>query len=375
MSLDLETEDFDQIFAVVPHIKKLSLRNCCQFKDSNVDYMIEKATELNDIQLLGANLVTNDKWIELFSARGEALKALRVEWLDASFNDQAVQALATFCPNLERLKLERCKLIGADSLDAICRLQKLKHLTLRFHKEVTMERLVNLIEHIGANLETLCVEHFLENNECAEPTDKILETIHEKCSSLRKFRFTENNECSDDGYVSLFTDWSNPPLRYVDLNSTRDIDNTKPDGPEDITIGLGSEGFKAMMQHSGAALEYLDISSCRHISLETFAEVFDGVKQYPKLREINLSFCPVVDTVIVAGIFRCCPRLQKVVTFGCFQVMDVVVPRGIVLIGAPKAHDAIEQFGETLMDFQKEIEREVNGATRVVGGRVVPVMG
>lgn len=31
--------------------------------------------------------------------------------------------------------------------------------------------------------------------------------------------------------------------------------------------------------------------------------------------------------------------------FGCFDVTDVVVPRGVVLIGVPKAQDEIEQFG------------------------------
>jgi DNA repair protein RAD7 len=336
--------------------------------------MIEKAQYLSDIELRGANLVTNDKWIDLFVARGKDLKSFKVEWLDASFDDQAVEALATFCPNLERLKLERCKLIGADSIDAISRMEHLKHLTLRFHREVPMERMVNLISTIGGQLETLCLEHFLENNEDCEPTDKILETIHNTCTSLRKFRFTENSECSDAGYVSLFSNWSNPPLHYVDLNSTRDIDNSNPDGPEDA-IGLGSAGFQALMQHSGSALEFLDISSCRHITHETFADVFDGEKQYPKLREINLSFCPVVDTQIVAAVFRCCPKIQKVVTFGCFQVMDVTVPRGIVLIGAPKAHDAIEQFGDTLMEFQKEMQAQMDGSTNVIGGRVVPVMG
>jgi DNA repair protein RAD7 len=58
----LETEDYDQIFAICPNVKRLSLRNCCQFKDSNIDYMNERASALEDIQLLGANLVSNDKW-------------------------------------------------------------------------------------------------------------------------------------------------------------------------------------------------------------------------------------------------------------------------------------------------------------------------
>ncbi|KAF2281597.1 RNI-like protein [Westerdykella ornata] len=363
----LETEDYDQIFAIVPGIKKLVLRNCCQFKDANMEYMIEKARHLTDIQLLGANLVSNDKWIDLFVARGPDLKFFKVEWLDAAFDDQAVEALATFCPNLERLKIERCKQLGTASIDAIARMEKLEHLTLRFYQEVPIERLINLIGCVGANLQTLCLEHFLDNSD--DPNDHILEAIHSTCSKLSKFRFTENHECSDEGYVNLFTNWANPPLRYIDLNSTRDLDNANPDGPQDKPIGLASAGFKALMQHSGSAIEYLDISSCRHISYATFSEIFDPkTNVYPRLREINLSFCPVVDTAIIAGVFRCCPEIKKVVTFGCFQVADVVVPRGVVLIGAPKAQDAIEQFGEMVMEFQKEVEG-------VGAGRVVPVMG
>jgi DNA repair protein RAD7 len=365
----LETEDYDQIFAICPNVKKLSLRNCCQFKDSNMEYMIEKARHLVDIQLLGANLISNDNWINLFIARGQDLKSFKVEWLDAAFDNQAVEALATYCPNLERLKLERCKQLDVQSVDAIAHMKHLQHLTLRMYNEVPQERVVNLIGQVGGNLRTLCLEHVLDGT--LEATDHILDAIHNTCHHLSKFRFTENNECSDEGFANLFTDWTNPPLRYIDVNSNRDLDNTNPDGPEDRPIGLGSLGFAAMMKHSGSALQFLDVSSCRHISRETFAEAFDGVKKYPQMREINLSFCPVVDTSIIAAIFRSCPSIKKVVTFGCFEVADVVVPSGIVLIGAPKAQDAIEQFGDTLMDFQKELQKGMEG---MYGPRPVPVM-
>ena len=333
--------------------------------------MNEKAKSLVEIQLLGANLVSNDKWAELFIARGQDLKSFKTEWLDAAFDDQAVEALATFCPNIERLKLERCKQIGEDSVDAIARMQHLKHLTLRYYKDVSRDKLIHLITSIGGNLRTLCLEHFLDST--VDPTDDVLETIHDKCHHLSKFRFTENHECSDAGYVNLFSNWNNPPLRYIDVNSTRDLDNTNPDGPEDYPIGLASNGFRELMSHSGQRLEFLDISSCRHISHATFAEIFDGTRQYPYLSEINLSFCPVVDTEIIAGIFRSCPQIKKVVTFGCFQVTDVVVPRGIILIGAPKAQDQIEQFGEVVLDFQKDFEKEMNDMRAM--GRIVPVMG
>ncbi|OAL49865.1 DNA repair protein-like protein Rad7 [Pyrenochaeta sp. DS3sAY3a] len=367
----LETEDYDQIFAVCPNVKRLSLRNCCQFKDSNIDYMNEKAKSLSEIQLLGANLVSNDKWMELFIARGKDLKSFKVEWLDASFDDQVVEALTTFCPNLERLKLERCKRIGADSIDAIARFQHLKHLTLRFYESVPHDKLINLITAVGKDLRTLCLEHFLDSS--VDPTDDVLDVIHNTCRHLSKFRFTENNECSDAGYVNLFSNWENPPLRYIDVNSARDIDNSNPNGPEEEPIGLASDGFRELMMHSGSRLEFLDISSCRHISHATFAEIFDGERTYPYLREVNLSFCPVVDTEIVAGIFRSCPQIKKVVTFGCFQVADVVVPRGIVLIGAPRAQDQIEQFGDVVLDFQKNMETEMNEMRAM--GRIVPVLG
>jgi DNA repair protein RAD7 len=365
----LETEDYDQIFAVCPTVKKLSLRNCCQFKDSNIDYLVEKAKSLAEIQLLGANLVSNDKWIELFIARGQDLKALKLEWLDAAFDDQAVEALSTFCPNIERLKLERCKKLGVDSIDAIARMEQLEHLTLRMYEQIPREKIVSMVTSVGAHLRTLCLEHVLDTD--SDPSDDILDAIHKTCHHLSKFRFTENNECTDDGYVNLFTNWSNPPLRYIDVNSLRDMDNTNPDGPEDYPIGLASGGFQALMAHSGSRIEYLDISSCRHISHATFTDIFDGTKQYPHLGEINLSFCPVVDTQIVAGIFRCCPQLQKVVAFGCFQVADVVVPRGIVLIGAPKAQDQIEQFGDTVMEFQQELQKEMDEMR--AAGRLMPM--
>ncbi|KAF9738156.1 DNA repair protein, partial [Paraphaeosphaeria minitans] len=363
----LETEDYNQIFAVVPHVKKLSLRNCCQFKDINVDYMIEKAKHLADIQLLGANLVSNDKWMDLFIARGHDLRSLKLEWLDAAFDDQAVEALTTFCTNLERLKLERCKQIGPDSIDAIARLEKLQHLTLCYQKDIPRDRVVNLIAHVGLGLRTLCLERFIDAENENGPTDDLIDVIRNTCTRLEKLRFSGNNECSDAGYVNLFTGWPNPPLRHIDINSTRDIDNANPDGPED-PVGVSSAGFHALMQHSGSKLEYLDISSCRHISHETFAYIFSAEQTWPCLREINLSFCPVVDTQVVAGIFRSCPQIKKVVAFGCFEVHEVVVPRDIVLIGAPRAQDAIEQFGQVVMDFQKEFDGVENptGMNRIV---------
>ena len=69
-----------------------------------------------------------------------------------------------------------------------------------------------------------------------------------------------------------------------------------------------------------------------------------------------------MDEVVLHGLFRSCPALERVVAFGCFGIgvgLDaagdcagdaatataLTVPRGVVLIGVPRAQDAIEQFG------------------------------
>ena len=336
------------MFAIVPYVEKLSLRNCYQFKDENVEYMLEKATKLKHIQLYSANLVTNDKWIEVFVRRAKELETLKLEWLDAAFDDQAVEAMVEFCPNVSRLKFKRCRQLGVEAIDAIARLEKLEHLSLQLNQEIPGERLVNLIGQLGSKLRTLSLERFLD------ASDDVLAAIHDTCRNLSKFRFTENDYCTDAGFVALFTDWANPPLRFVDLSSNRDIDNSNPEGPED-PIGLASAGFKALMAHSGSKVERLDIASCRHITHSAFSDVFDGQKQYLCLKEINVSFCTTVDTVVVAGMFKSCPSLKKVVAFGCFSIEDVVVPRGIVLIGVPKAQDAIEQFGDSWLNVERAL--------------------
>lgn len=340
----LETEDYTELFASVPHIQKIVLRNACQFKDENLEYMLDKCKNVRYLQLYAANLVTDNMWSELFMRQGQKLQELKLQWLDAAFDDDAVNTMVEFAPSLVRLKLKLCRRITSDSIDAISKLKKLRHLSLQTSAEVQSERVVNLIGCVGANLETLSLEHFLDAD------DDVLDVIHSQCHDLRKLRFSENDYCSDAGFAALFNGWTNPPLHFADFNSTRDVDNQNPNGPKEA-IGLASDGFRALMKHSGQQLRSLNLASCRHISHDAFMEVFDGQKIYPELKTLDISFCNPVDTVIVAGIFKSCPRLERLVSFGNFSVEGVIVPKGVVLIGVPKTLDVIEQAGVADIDM------------------------
>jgi len=348
----LEADDYKQIFAVVPNIKKIVLSNACQVKDEVIDYMLEKCRKLKHLQLYAANLVTNDMWHRCFREAGSKLEVVKLKWLDAAFEDAVVRDLVAYCPSLERLKLKLCRRIGDDAVRAISDLPQLKHVSLQLNKEVSTSTLITLIEKRGPGLRTLSLEKFLDAD------DEVLQAIHDNCNQLSKLRFSQNDTATDAAYATLFTDWSNPPLTYVDFNSTRDVDNNNPTGPEEA-IGMASTGFKALMTHSGAALKHLDIASCRHIELTAFIDTFNGSQTYPALEYINVSFCNRVDTSVIAGIFKSCPNLKRLVAFGCFDVQDVVVPRNIALIGVPRAQDAIEQFGVGI-EVDEAIGRMVN---------------
>ena len=345
----LETEDYIRIFSYIPTVRNINLRNTGQIKDEVLDYIMERDIPLRQIQLEAANLVTNEKWIDFFQLSGHRLETLKLTWLDFAMDETAFYALVQSCPNLSRLKLKKCFKLGNNALKAISGLKDLQHLSLQLNQPISPETLADLLVSVGSGLETLSLQTFNDAD------DKVLSTIHDQCTKLRKFRLTDNDVCTDVGFVSLFTEWFNPPLSFIDLSSTRSLDYEAPDGPEEA-IGLASAGFKAMMKHSGLALERLDVSSCRHISHDTFASVFDGKEEYPMLKELNLSFLTKVDTPIVAGVFKSCPKLNKLTTFGCFNVTDVQVPVGVALIGLPNAQDSIVQGdlfqADLAMDFQ-----------------------
>lgn len=349
-ALELEVEDYKKLFSIVPKVQKLNLQNAGQFKDEVIDYILERNIPLQQLQLEAANLVSNEKWVEFFERSGYRLESLKLSWLDYSMDDDTFKHLIRSCPNIRRLKMKKCFRLGDPSLGAISELKHLEHLSLQIPLSPSSIATSELIQSVGSNLRTLSLENF------DDADDDVLASIHSSCNSLNKLRFTQSDICTDLGFVSLFKNWTNPPLSIIDLSGNRSIDYAQPDGPDEPT-GLASAGFLAMMNHSGPQLERLDISSCRHITYKTFADVFDGKRQYPNLQEINISFLTRVDTMIVAGMLRSCPQLVKIGAFGCFNVKDVAVPRGVAIIGLPNAQDSIVQEGDLDADLWSALPR------------------
>ncbi|KAL4866397.1 hypothetical protein BDV12DRAFT_210565 [Aspergillus spectabilis] len=330
----LETDDFQKIFTFMPALTNVNLRFAGQLKDNVIDYMLDRNLKIKHLQLDAANLVSDPRWRQVFQKLGGQLETLRLSNLDFSFDDETVEVLCKSCTRLRRLKLHNCWKMSDRSLQAISTLPSLEHLSLNMILETKTENLIGLVSRLGSNLRTLSLQGF------PLADDTLLEVIHDKCRQLSKLRFSDNSTCTDKGFVKLFESWSNPPLEFMDFSSTRDMDNSNPDGPTDA-IGLASNGIVALMRHSGSMIRKLSIASCRHISYAALEEVFAEGKSYPNLRELDVSFQTAVDDYLVGRIFQCCPAIKQVIAFACFKVRDTQVPLGVALIGGLRAQDPI----------------------------------
>lgn len=326
----LNSDDYLRILQTVPNLKHLRLHVAIQFKNHVMDYLIGCPIKLESFSISGANLIDDERWNSFLLEKGRHLRTLKVHWTDGHFGDEQLALLKAACPDLVRLKVSHNQKITDEGIKHVADFPNLEHLSLEVYKPTSSEAYVEVLDNIGEKLRTFSLE--------AVPyiDDSVLEAVHENCLHLSKLRLTENETFTDAGFAYLFSNWLNPPLTYIDLHACRHLESAVPrENPDNI--GLCSAGFEALMAHSGSALIKLNVYSCRHISRESFENVFGADKTYPELKDIDVSFCSDVNDFVVGCIFRACPNLKTLKIFGNMQVKDVKVPKGRILIGMPNA--------------------------------------
>lgn len=325
----LSTDDLIRVFQMVPGVKNIKVRNAIQFKDEVMEYLLSRdKVELEGLYLHGANLLSAEMWQKFLTEKGKPLQKLQVYFIDKHFNDECLATLKTATPSLNRIKVYNNQIVSGDGLLELIHLKNLEHVSIHIQKHVHSDIYVDVFRKIGAGLKTLSLRMVPKMD------NTVLDAIHSNFRRLSKLRITHSEVMTDAGFVRLFTDWANPGLKFIDLQKCRHVDSQNPrENPDGI--GLCSEGFKALMAHSGHSLRELNIHACRHVSSEAFEEVFGPTKIYQELTSLEISFCEQVTDFVVGCIFRSCPNLKELNVFGCMRVRDVKVPRGKILVGVP----------------------------------------
>ena len=203
----LETEDFKKIFAFMPDVKFVNLRFAGQLKDDTVYYMIDKCKKIRHLQLGATNLVSDKAWVELFRTIGPNLESLKLSELNDSLKYDTVAELTKNCQNLKRLKLRSCSHMDEASINLLCQLKNLEHLTLSVAQQDTSSAtLVELIATLGPKLRTLCLEDFQELD------DAVLAAIMDNCNRLSKIRIRGSSNATDAAFAELFG--NNSPIPH-----------------------------------------------------------------------------------------------------------------------------------------------------------------
>ncbi|KJK94729.1 hypothetical protein H633G_01446 [Metarhizium anisopliae BRIP 53284] len=332
----LGDQDYISIFQVSPKLRRFKARSAIQFKDGVMDYLLSRDIALESFYLHGANLLSEQKWREFFSTKGQTLKGVQVYYTDKHFGDDTIVTMENHCPNLLRLKIENNQKVTDKGVEAIGNLSSLQHIGLQLQNSPSPGAINAAVSKIGHNLKTLSLKIV------PDADDTVLQTIHQQCHSLAKLRITDSENMTDKGFADLFTNWNNPPLQFVDLQKCRYIDASQPRTNHN-NVGLCDEGFKALMAHSGQGLEDLNVHACRHITKQAFEDVFSETSTYPELKTLEISFCEEVTDFILGCIFRACPKIKEVNVFGCMKVREVKVPRGVILVGVPNAQGMITE--------------------------------
>lgn len=330
----LGSDDYTGIFQRLPQLKTLKIRNAIQFQDDVMAYLTSRNISLEYLYIHGANLLSDDSWKAYLEAKGRYLKALQVYYTDKHFGDHIVGLLNDLCPSLVRLKISNNQQVSNEGVQSIANIQSLRHLSLDLRVLTNTEPYLHVLNSIGKNLYTFSLKRMEDLD------DRVLDALHNNCRTLSKLRITHNEVMTDLGFTKLFKGWANKPLTFIDLRACRHADSANP-RENAHQIGLCSEGFAALMEHSGSSLRTLNVHACRHITREAFENAFAPEKVYPELTHLEISFCEEVTDFIVGSIFRGCPKLKELNVFGCMKVKDVRVPRGKILVGVPNARGMV----------------------------------
>jgi DNA repair protein RAD7 len=334
----LGTDDLTTSFAVMRNLRRLKIRNAVQFKDEALDYLLTRAgaAKLESVYIHGANLLSDAAWTRFLEAQGTLLRELRIYFTDKHVGNDLVRTIVANCPSLACLKIYYNQQLSNEGIAEIAKLKSLRKLGLMTQKHARPDTLAEVVEALGPTLETLSLREIPGAN------DFLLAAIHSSCRVLQKLQLTECENMTDKAFVKLFADWENPPLRVVNLERCRRVtaDDAFYADDSEVAVGLCSDGFRALMVHSGKKLEALNIHACRHISTSAFDDVFGQPEShFPRLRDIEISFCDVTpDTV--RSIFRSCPALRKLNVFGCMKVRDrgLKVPPTVNMVGGADAY-------------------------------------
>ncbi|CEP16482.1 hypothetical protein [Parasitella parasitica] len=304
---------FFMISQFCPRLQYLQLVYCGQITDRSLKAYQERLHDLKSLELSGPFLITKEAWISFFETVGARLESFEVRHT-ARFDKECMEALATHCPNMRKLKFGHLSQLNSDWLLCIARLKKLETLELAWtsnENTINTEDVVHLLAQVGSGLKDLSIKggH--------ELTDEILSKgILQYCNYIKRLNLEQCECLTAPAMVEFFNQWQAKGLTHLDISRCSKFDDTV---------------LEAVLRHSGTTLEYLNLHSLVELTaapgLEMIAGNGDDIAPCLSLTHLNCGFVRAMDDFVLQKLIQHCTSLETIQVWGCHMLTENVQPK------------------------------------------------
>ncbi|KAF9055337.1 RNI-like protein [Hymenopellis radicata] len=283
-----------------PNLTTLRLDFCGLISDAVISAWSNSLPNLVSLQLLGPFLIKPPAWIQFFTSHPK----LECFFITQSprFDLECLDALIdTSGETLQKLGLQEVGQLSDEFLQSIARLAgHLKVLDISDPSTpCSDDALITLLEAVGPTLTSLNIS----GHHTAED-DVLLSGVQPNVQCLSSLAIRGLGRLSNEGVADFFSGWtSNPPLTSLDMSR--------------IPL-LKNEALLALLEHSGSALQELNINGWKDVENEALEQI--GVRA-PELRTIDLGFCRGVDDFTLKGLIEQNNGvIREIKVWGCNRV-------------------------------------------------------
>jgi DNA repair protein RAD7 len=216
------------------------------------------------------------------------------------------------CPKIRDLRFREFGLLKDSWLPILSKLQNLESLDLSApgHVSLTDDAVIDMLSKIGPGLSSLSLEDHIRL------TDKtLMQGILKHCPNVRKLDLSniadytppqeddmyEKTGLTNEGVAEFFKAWKesgHDGLVVAELRQNHE---------------LKEEALMALLDHSGATLEKLDIKGWRMTSEESLKAI---AEKCPNLRWLNVGWCRMLTDFTMKEILEGCPKIEVIKAWG-----------------------------------------------------------
>ncbi|GAN06347.1 rad7-like protein rhp7 [Mucor ambiguus] len=306
---NMSDHGFYMISQFCPKLQYLQLIYCGQITDKSLRAYQERLHDLKSLEMSGPFLVTKEAWISFFETVGARLESFQVRHT-ARFVKECMEALATHCPNLKKLKFGQLSHFNSDWIPVIAKLKHLDTLELAWTSgENTMhtEDIVHLLSEVGSGLKDLSIKGGHELTD-----DILLQGILKHCHQIKRLNLEQCDQLTSPAMVEFLEQWQAKGLTHLDISSCTKFDDTV---------------LEAVLRHSGKSLEYLNLHSLIELTaahLELIAGNDADLTPCVSLTHLDCGFVRSMDDYVLMKLIKHCTSLRNIQVWGCHMLTESV---------------------------------------------------